>query len=311
MHAHTKCRKWSVWSYQLPLHKPLAVLGGAGKTRKGWIVGRFNKLSSEWDYGEVSPIESFHKISFIDVYKDILNTVRYNSKPTTGLVKTVFDVWSTPSIDGMVSINSLLDSNSNTPTIDRRTIKVKLGRQSLEKDIEWFTRLQRDQPQVMWRIDCNRQWTLDQLRSFWRMCDPTTIEYIEDPLCDPTLLECVPDIPVALDESLMEFQSLLGCHNVVAAIIKPTLHLNWQQILTRYPTVKGVISSTFEGSLGIWGLGQLALNHIHNGTHGLGTLDWFAEEIVAPPLHRTIQTLYVPSKAPSPLFSKLVWEDGE
>ena len=311
MHAHTKCSKWSVWSYQIPLRKPLAVLGGAGTTRKGWILGRFNKYLSKWEYGEISPIENFHKIELFDVYKDISNTVRNKSKPTTALVKTVFDVWNTPSTDGTVSINSLLDSNSNTSTIEQRTIKVKVGRQSLEHDIEWFTSLQRNHPQVIWRIDCNRQWTLDQLRTFWRICDPTTIEYIEDPLCDPALLEYVPEIPIALDESLLEFQTLLDCPNVTAAIIKPTLHLNWQQLLTRYPTVKGVISSTFEGSLGIWGLGQLALNHIHNGTHGLGTLDWFAEEIVAPPLHYTMQELYLPSKAPSPLFSKLHWEDGE
>ena len=250
-------------------------------------------------------------IKSIYVYEDILNTVRNNLKPATALVKTVLDVWNTPSINGTVYINSLLDSNSNTSTIERRTIKVKLGRQSLEHDIEWFTNLQCNHPQVTWRIDCNRQWNLDQLHTFWRSCDPITIEYIEDPLRNPALLEYVPDIPVALDESLLEFESLLDCPNVVAAIIKPTLHLNWQQILTRYPTVKGVISSTFEGSLGIWGLGQVALNHIHKGTHGLGTLDWFAEEVVSPPLYRTIQKLYLPSKAPSPLFSKLVWEDGE
>ena len=44
-------------------------------------------------YGEIAPIESFHKIRSIDVYNDIINTVRNNKKPKTVLVKTVLDIW--------------------------------------------------------------------------------------------------------------------------------------------------------------------------------------------------------------------------
>ena len=310
MYTHATCRKWSLWSYKIGLRKPLAVLGGNGLIREGWILGRFNNDKSKWNYGEISPLPSFHKTNIIDVYNDIINTVRYNKKPTTALVKTVIDIWQTPIQEGIVHINSLLDSNSNSGSIPQQTIKIKLGRQSLDKDIEWFTRLQCDHPGIQWRLDCNKQWTLDQLRNFWACCNPLTIEYIEDPLHDPSLLEQVPDIPIALDESLIEYQSLLDCPNVVAAIIKPTLHLNWQQILQRY-SVKGVISSTFEGSLGIWGLGQLALSHTEKEKHGLGTLDWFAKEVVAPPLRRSSNQIHIPSIPPTPIFSQLKWEDGE
>lgn len=310
MHTHARCRKWSLWSYQVGLQKPLAVLGGNGLVREGWILGRFDNENSKWIYGEISTIESFHKIKCIDVYNDIINTVRNNNRPKTALVKTVFDIWQTPTREGIVHINSLLDSNHTTASNKPQTIKIKLGRQSLDKDIEWFTRLQRDHPQIQWRLDCNKQWTLKQLRTFWTCCHPSTIEYIEDPLHDPSLLEQVPDIPIALDESLIEYQSLLDFPNVVAAIIKPTLHLNWQHILQQYP-VKGVISSTFEGSLGIWGLGQLALSHMEKETHGLGTLDWFAEEVVTPPLRRSSTQVHIPRIPPTPIFSQLKWEDGE
>ena len=121
----------------------------------------------------------------VDVYNDITNTVRKNIKPKTALVKTVFDIWQTPAQAGIIRINSLLNANQTTAATQQQTIKIKLGRQSLDKDIEWFTRLQHDHPQVQWRLDCNKQWTLDQLRYFWTCCDPLTIEYIEDPLHDP------------------------------------------------------------------------------------------------------------------------------
>lgn len=311
MHTHVTCRKWSLWSYQIRLRQPLAVLGGEGLLREGFILGRFNKVLSKWLYGEISPLPSFHNIKTIDVYNDIINTVRNNKKPQTALVKTVFDVWNTFPTNGIVSVNSLLNSNTSTTNTNQHTIKIKLGRQSLDDDIAWFTHLQQQYPSVQWRLDCNRQWTVKQLLSFWQTCGTKSIQYIEDPLENPAFIEKIADIPLALDESLLEYQSLLAQPNVVAAIIKPTLHFNWQHLLAKYPGINGVISSTFESSLGIWGLGQLALRYAPDGTHGLGTLDWFAEDCVNQPLQRTINELYLTSKSPSPLFSKLHWEDGE
>ena len=152
---------------------------------------------------------------------------------------------------------------------------------------------------------------MNQLQRFWQACEPKNIEYIEDPLENPVHMENITTIPFALDESLLEYQSLLAQPNVVAAIIKPTLHLHWQQLLLKYPTIKPVFSSTFETSLGIWGLGQLALQYAPNNIHGLGTLNWLAEDIVHQPLQHTLSTLSLLSQPPLPLFSKLNWEDGQ
>ena len=307
----THCKHWAVWSYQVPLKKPLAVLGYNSQTRQGWIIGRYNKTTSKWEYGEVSPLYSFHNTDYKSIYDDIINSVRYNKKPQTALVKNIFDVWDTPVQSGTLQINSLLSTPAHPIQSPPLTVKIKLGRQSFEKDIEYFSRLQQMHPTTKWRLDCNRQWTPAQLRSFWSHCNQDHIEYIEDPLTDPRLLETIQDIPIALDESLMEFQNLLALPHVVAAIIKPTLHMNWQSIVEKYPTVHCILSSTFEGSLGIWGLGQLALSHRPNQVHGLGTLSWFQEEIVQQPLQYTDSTLTIPARAPQPIFSRLKWEDGQ
>ena len=109
MHNHSSCQKWSLWSYRTRLRKPLAVLGGEGLLREGWILGVFNNDTSSWYYGEISPLPSFHKISAVEVYNDIINTVRNNKKSQTSLVKTVFDVWDFPSVNGSIYINSLLN----------------------------------------------------------------------------------------------------------------------------------------------------------------------------------------------------------
>ena len=85
------------------------------------------------------------------------------------------------------------------------------------------------------------------------------------------MIEC-PDIPFALDESLSDQPDLLQLSNVIAMVIKPTLHSNWMRIFFDHPSKRVIFSSTFEGSLGIWGLGQLALHHSPHEAHGLGTL---------------------------------------
>lgn len=303
-------QKWCIWSYKLPLRKPLAVLGGKGLWREGWIVGRFNRVRSQWEYGEVAPLPSFHQISMTDVYTDLISVFKHDQPAKTALVQTLFDVWDSPKQVSDIKINSLLGSNTDSTNAQQTTVKIKLGRQSLNDDIAWFSKLAREHPFVQWRLDCNRQWSLEQLRHFWSCCNTDRVEYIEDPLQDPRLIEHVPEIAIALDESLRDHSDLLDLPNVVAAIVKPTLHLGWQQLLHDHPGVKGVISSTFEGSLGLWGLGQLAQSHIDNGTHGLGTLNWFADEVVDPPLTYTDRILRLNIEPPVPLFSTLKWEDG-
>ena len=310
MNPPVYCQKWCIWSYKLPLRKPLAVLGGDGVWRKGWIVGRFNHVRSQWEYGEVAPLPSFHQISMTDVYTDLISVFKHDQPAKTALVQTLFDVWDTPKHTCDIKINSLLGSSQDSTNGQQTTVKIKLGRQSLNDDINWFSKLTSEHPSVTWRLDCNRQWSLEQLRHFWSCCNTDRVEYIEDPLQDPRLIEQVPEIPIALDESLSDHSAMLDLPNVVAAIIKPTLHLGWQQLLHDHPSVKGVISSTFEGSLGLWGLGQLAQSHIDNGIHGLGTLNWFAEEVVEPPLTYTDRILRLNIKPPTPIFSKLQWEDG-
>ncbi len=304
--AHS-CKKWAIWSYRLRLTKPLAVLGENVSHREGWIVGRWNTTREHWEYGEVAPLPSFHQVSMRRVYEDLIQTFRDHHPPQTALVQTLFDVWEIKPDTGLIKINGLLGSNNDSPT--SLVVKVKLGRQSLSEDCRYIQHLQTTYPQIQWRLDCNRQWSKEQLRSFWDVCDHDRILYIEDPLRDPREMIDCPEIPFALDESLSDYTELLESPNVVAAIIKPTLHHHWKKILSQYD-IEGIFSSTFEGSLGIWGLGQLARQHHPHGTHGLGTLGWFGQECVNQPLNEQPGLLSLPKDPPTPLFSVLHWEDG-
>lgn len=301
------CSHWGIWSYRLPLTKPLAVLGANNQIRNGWIVGRVQ--NGTWQFGEVAPLPTFHQLSHSSVLNDLINVFKHKQPPQFALTQTIFDIWNTPPQEGSLSVNALLGSDED-PLPNHRTIKIKMGRRSLEEEIRWFALLQQTQPDVRWRIDSNRQWTLSMLQEFWRHCIPDQIDYFEEPLRDPTeLVHCDP-IPIALDESLDDHSDLLNLPNVIAMVIKPTLHRKWKDHLRDHPTIQAIFSSTFEGSLGLWGLGQLALQYAPKTTHGLGTLGWFEEECVYPSLNYFGDQMLV-RKRPHPNWTALHLEDGQ
>ncbi len=318
--THHGCTQWALWSYRVQLTQPLAVLGEDALHRTGWIIGQCNPLSGRWRYGEIALLPSFHPYTKDEILNDIHQVFQQHQSPRTPLVQNVLDIWAVSAQQGSVHINSLLNSktivsNSETQTIKcktikSKTIKYKLGRRSLEEDCRTFSQLQQAHPSVRWRLDCNRQWNLQELHHFWTVCHANRVDYIEDPLQDPNDMALAPTIPFALDESLLSHSHLLSLPNVIAAVIKPTLHLGWQRLLQKHD-VQAIISSTFEGSLGLWGLGQLALHHLPKGIHGLGTLGWFAEECVVPPLQTSSSRLYIPLAPPKPNFSMLTWEMGQ
>ena len=306
--AKSLCTRWGMWSYRLKLNKPLSVLGENSSFRTGWIVGRINTTTHQWQFGEIAPIPSFHNININDVQEDIRLVLAENQSAKTALVQNVLDIWNSNAISGVINSNALLGSSLDQPS-ESTVIKIKLGRRSIDEEISWFKNLQVQNPHTTWRLDCNKQWSLSELKSFWSICNPSTIDYIEDPLLDATMMADCPEIPFALDESLSDLPDLLHLPNVIAMVIKPTLHKNWRRIFSDHPSKRIVFSSTFEGSLGIWGLSQLALLHAPEETHGLGTLSWFKEECVIDKLNGS--PLQISQTPPTPRWDRLKLENGE
>ena len=308
--THPKCSRWGIWSYSLPLRKPLAVLGEEAYTRRGWIVGRKNIRTNLWEYGEVAPLPTFHLLTFKTVYDDLIQVLDHDQSADTALVQNVLDIWELQASSGTIKVNDLLGSTGSVRETSR-ILKIKLGRQSLKDEMTRFQHLQNLYPNIQWRLDCNQQWSLQDLRTFWSICNPKSIDYIEDPLKNPReMIEC-PNIPFALDESLTDLHELLHLKNVITMVIKPSLHNHWKTLIKDHPDKRIIISSTFEGSLGLWGLGQLALHYAPSEIHGLGTLSWFKEECVTPPLSDHDENMVIiPLNPPSPRWENLTFEGG-
>jgi len=203
-----------------------------------------------------------------------------------------------------VTINGLL-AGSFSQVIDKAgrllgegytAFKLKVGRNCLEDDVTLATTVRNliGGTSIL-RLDANRAWTVDHALAILKILADINIDYIEEPTKTFSSLRRLASkpgisVPIALDESLLEVtpEEALSVPRIAAIVLKPTsLGLERAVQLARLATtlgVKPVISSSFES-----GLGLKALSHIAASVNksdipvGLGTLDWFKEDLLVTP----------------------------
>ncbi len=177
-----------------------------------------------------------------------------------------------------------------------QAVKLKVGREALEKDIERVRAVSRVLgPGVGLRLDANRAWSPDEAAAFVRGIAGVTIEYLEEPLQDPRRLPEFAEayqVPIALDETLVGISAeALGAHAYARAIIlKPTLlgGLIPTRRLAQRATALGmtpVFSASFETGVGLQGLVALAAALSPDDIPaGLDTYRWLADDVINPRL---------------------------
>ena len=144
-------------------------------------------------------------------------------------------------------------------------------------------------------LDVNQAWSYDEAVSFGKAIGCDAVSYIEEPFKDA---KRIPEffnetlIPVALDESLqrLTLEEIRSIPGVYTLILKPTLlggiERTWQLIQQGEDcALDAVISSSFESSLGIWTLANLAGTVAHGSiSAGLDTLKWFESDLLNIPI---------------------------
>ncbi len=177
------------------------------------------------------------------------------------------------------------------------TLKLKTGLLPVDYDIKLVNQLaQLMGAGVKLRLDANRKWSLPTAVQFARQIANCPLEYIEEPVTDPRDFEAFykeTGVPVAVDESLTFFTA--GNKKlpdwVKALILKPTtlgdifktIYLIKQ---AKKQNIKPVITSSFETSLTLKMLAQLAAAFLPAGTAvGLDTVKFLALDILEEPFN--------------------------
>lgn len=158
-----------------------------------------------------------------------------------------------------------------------RFAKIKLGHLSvhqahkiIEKTIDRFSL----------RLDFNQKWNIEESISFCERYPKNTFEYVEEPANNPADLFLFPQ-PFALDETLRSphFTKYLHLENLKILIVKPTMLYPIQNYLKLEKKV--VLTSSFEGPLGIDQIKKLAKRHqLEETLHGLDTLKYMSNQVL-------------------------------
>lgn len=184
-------------------------------------------------------------------------------------------------------VNGDFDHPSRLAEIrEASVLKVKVGDNSLDQDIEQVNWLCRDSGFTgVLRLDVNQRWTVEQVEQVCACVDTRRIQWLEDPLPEPEAYRdwrSFSTIDYALDEPLYRSSRLPKqfC-GLRALIIKPSL-MGMQRVVqlcdwAYSQNVELIFSSCFETPVGIRTLYALANKHARQAAHGFDTLKYFAE----------------------------------
>lgn len=248
------------------------------RNRKGLIL----QIDDGW--GEIAPLPGFSKETFDDAKKEILNVLLENRQRTLPSVIFGFSCAQKPFISTPLKV-ALCALHHPKPGCT--TLKLKLGHLKVDEAIDLVKQYV---GKYRLRLDFNRKWMLDQALVFAKSFLPTDFEYLEEPINtyeDLIRFSVLTQFPIAVDESLRE-HSCLNIPTLKFAVIKPML---WG-LIPKLP-IPLVLSSSYESSLGILQIAQLAEGEIPQG------LDTFVPDFITPPLQ--IENGYLvwrPSKNP-------------
>ena len=327
-----KIRDVRWYRFTLPLKEPLFIGANRITQREGWLL-QLSAENGLTAFGEAAPLPGLHNETLMQcadefraIKQKLLALANFKAEEITRTLKSLRNRLSlSPSVwfalDGAlislserpkqdvtnrrakVNVNALLSGNAETWATQAteavaegfRSLKIKVGRQDLSKELSALKALLRTLPEnVSLRLDANRSRTLKEAIRLAAL-PAERIEYIEEPLQNPN------DIPqffrqtgiaVALDETLREAQAkqLLTQPAVKAMVLKPSILGGWLPTVQWAQTAKThnktiVISDTFSSGVGLQILTDwIARLEITQTAHGLDTYRSLADDVLGRPL---------------------------
>lgn len=280
--------KREVFSFSLPLVRPLALAGGMTLTeREGFLL----RENGRW--AEASPLPGFSRERLGDVEADLAVWVARGERAWTASVQFAlnclgdghgdFDGPFDVPVSGLLHGKDVAEEAARLQAAGVEAVKIKVGHRGLDGDAKVVREAREALPDVRLRLDVNRQWNMRQALKFHRRVG-NSFEYVEEPLAHPGHLGGLAELAkrtgwrIALDETLREEGE--AAREVEAAL--PDAVWVVKPMMSPERLVAGrelVISSSFESGVGLAHLARLAARH-GGEPAGLDTGRWLAEDVL-------------------------------
>jgi len=193
---------------------------------------------------------------------------------------------------GMLTPEETFEKTRELIALGYRTIKLKIGRDDIAKDIQCIEAIQKIEEDISLRLDVNSAWDETSVISNLNALAGFDIEYIEDPVVftDYTSLASIrkkSPVKIALDEPVRTLANVVNITKNEAAdvlIVKPVICgglLNAIRIMhtAKEYNIRTVISSVFESAVGRSVVVLLASTR-SDIAHGLDTARNLSNDII-------------------------------
>ncbi len=323
-------REFKFSSFSLKLKKPLRNASFTIESRKGFII-KITDEKNLIGYGEVSPLPGF-SAETLDECEVALNKLHYTiiSKSVKNekfdLISELHSISNLPSLlfgieqavislliqrkelnsllthEKIIPVNGIVGINSKEETFrkiddlladDFQTIKIKLGVNSVEDDVEFVKQIaNRIDDSIKIRLDLNGNWNYQQAEFAVTNLPQDKIEFIEQPVNNINELVMLSDfspIPIAIDESISniaEAKDIVERSNITTIVLKPSILGSIIQTISLIKSAENlgkkiIISSAFESVVGRSAIVWLASFVSGKHAHGLNTATHFDEDLAA------------------------------
>ena len=272
-------------------------------------------------YGEISPLEKFSTettqeiqwgleafIQAIDYDADyslndllILADIHCNEIPSLhfGIDTALYDIESKKnkvSLSKLLSsrsydyikFSSLYSNQSKKIQYKTKTIKYKLGVQSIDEDMQVLESIANNNKSIKFRFDANRCYTFEEFLEVYKKLKIFNIDYFEEPIQNPSLeklkkIKNELDCKIAIDESLYDgsdYNLWINEKIIHAIIIKPSILGGYKKILrlsqmAQKNNLRVILSSSLENHIGNMATIHLAATLENNEEHGLDIYNFY------------------------------------
>ena len=283
---------FEVIPYNIPFVTPLQTAGNTYTHREGvWLQLKSGELTG---VGEAAPLEGFNPETLKEVHyalegfhqavdgedfeiDELFSMIEVHTEDTPSarfaLESAVYDMLSK---DAGVPLCKYLNSNAkpeiavnglvglHLPVDGFKVMKVKVGFRNLFNEIENMETLtQSFGDDIQFRLDANGAFDLPKAIRFCKEMERFNIDYIEQPLPADNLEDLAEltyhtEIPIAVDESLTDFQSaekIIGEQAAHVFVIKPMVSGGFTECnkiikLAQTENIRAVITSSLETAIG-------------------------------------------------------------
>jgi o-succinylbenzoate synthase len=293
---------FNFFRYAIPLRDALTFGNGPTMTSRRGLLVRCRMDDAE-GWGEIAPLDGYSRETMAEVEREILSAESFISPSLKCGMDWAATALQQPGPTGRqegVEIARLIAHDQSVIEAEPgSTVKVKVGRAELQQDIKRVRQLMDDHPGIIFRLDANRAWSLEDAVTFARAVENERLAFIEEPLRDFAEYEVFDQqspVGFALDESLVDYAPW-PWRNLRALVIKPTLLggfsvvdelIQWAFDHDRY----AVISSMYESGVGIRRLAAMAAERTPDVPAGLDTYSRLAGDVLTPGItmqHGTIK----------------------